>query len=136
MGAHERAATPTHTGRRLRGHPDDPGVYAFYRDGTPVYVGVATRAGGLQRRLQREHLNTGHDLSRSAFRRNVAEHLGVATVAQAKQRPSVMTDEQVDAVNAWVAGCQVAWMETSSGKQAGQLEKELKSERRPPLTKR
>jgi len=71
-----------------------------------------------------------------AFRRNVAEHLGVATVAQAKQRPSVMTDEQVDAVNAWVAGCQVAWMETSSGKQAGQLEKELKSERRPPLTKR
>ncbi|HEX2028031.1 MAG TPA: hypothetical protein VHF25_08545 [Nitriliruptorales bacterium] len=89
-----------------------------------------------KRRLQREHLDTGRDLSRSAFRRNVAEHLGVATVAEAKIRPSLITEEQVDAVNRWVAACEVAWMETSSVEQARHLKEELKAERRPPLTKR
>ncbi len=116
--------------------PTTPGVYAFYRDGTPVYVGVAAGSGGLRRRLQREHLDRRRDLSRSAFRRNVAEHIGVATVAQAKIRPTVMTDEQVDAVNEWVTGCEVAWMEAVSAAHARQLEDELKAERRPFLTKR
>lgn len=31
--------------------PSAPGVYAFYRDGKPVYVGRAIAAGGLRRRL-------------------------------------------------------------------------------------
>ena len=116
--------------------PTTPGVYAFYRDGVPVYVGVAAGKGGLRRRLQREHLDVRLDLSRSAFRRNVAEHLRVATIAQAKLRPTVMTAEQVDAVNAWIAGCEVGWMEASSAAHARLMEGELKAERRPLLTKR
>lgn len=116
--------------------PARPGVYAFYRDGVPVYVGVAAGEGGLRRRLEREHLDRKLDLSRSAFRRNVAELLGVATVAQAKVRPTVMTQKQVDTVNAWIAECEVAWAEASSKEHAKLLESELKAERMPPLTKR
>lgn len=43
--------------------PSDPGVYAFYRDGAPIYVGRALARGGLRRRRLTNHLNKSPDLS-------------------------------------------------------------------------
>ena len=58
--------------------PTSPGVYAWFRDGEPVYVGRAKAKGGLRKRLAGNHLKVGPDLSKSAFRRNVCESIGVA----------------------------------------------------------
>lgn len=116
--------------------PPAPGVYAFYRSGEPVYVGRAIASGGLRRRLKNQHLKTDNDLSWSAFRRNVAEHLGIAPSTVTKQRPPQLTDDQVAPINDWVAGCQVRWIACASEKEASDLEVALKNEWKPPLTKR
>jgi hypothetical protein len=116
--------------------PPRPGVYAFYRDGEPVYVGRAIASGGLQRRLKTQHLKTGNDLSWSAFRRNVAEHLGIAPSTVTKQRPPQLTEEQVAPVNEWVGGCEVRWIACATEAEATRLEIDLEDERKPPLTKR
>lgn len=116
--------------------PPQPGVYAFYRSGEPVYVGRAIASGGLNRRLKTQHLKTGTDLSWSAFRRNVAEHLGIAPSTLTKQRPPQLTEEQVAPINNWVAGCELRWVACATDDEARQLEVDLKNERKPPLTKR
>ncbi|HVE46426.1 MAG TPA: hypothetical protein VNA57_06730 [Acidimicrobiales bacterium] len=116
--------------------PTQPGVYAFYRDGEPVYVGRAIASGGLQRRMKTQHLKTGNDLSWSAFRRNVAEHLGIAPSTVTKQRPPQLTEEQVAPVNDWIGGCEVRWISCATEAEATQLEIDLKNEWKPPLTKR
>lgn len=82
------------------------------------------------------HLDTGLDLSRSAFRRNVLEHLGIATVATARQRPTALTSEQVAPVNQWIRECELEWIECSSDQEAKLLEVELLTEARPPLNRR
>jgi hypothetical protein len=111
-----------------------PGVYAFYRDGAAVYVGKAE--SGLRRRLERQHLDVGRDLSWSAFRRNVAEMLGVAPTSITRARPPVLTDSEVAPVVAWVRACEVAWIECSNAAASAALETALKSEWKPSLTKR
>ena len=115
--------------------PSRPGVYAWFRDGRPVYAGVAAGSQGLKSRLW-THLDTGLDLSRSAFRRNVLEHLGIATVAMARQRPSALTSAQVAAVNQWIRECELAWIECASDQEAKTLEVALLAEARPPLNRR
>lgn len=116
--------------------PSAPGVYAFYRDGKPMYVGRAIAAGGLRRRLSTQHLRTGNDLSWSAFRRNVAAHLGVAPTAVTKKRPPQLTDAQVAPVVSWVQECELRWIACTTREQASTLEEQLKAERKPPFTKR
>lgn len=132
----ERARTPVAdlTDRQV---PKEPGVYALYRDGDPVYVG---KASSLRDRFWKAHMGTGPDLSRSALRRNVAQHLGfahsAATMAARPPAPPALTDEQLAATNAWVLECEVAWIVCSSPAEAGELEDRMKQEWMPPLTKR
>lgn len=115
--------------------PTDPGAYAFYRDGSAVYVGRAVTATGLRSRL-RTHTATGVDLSHSSFRRNVAEHLGVASTSVTRRRPPELSPADVDPVNAWIRACDVRWMTAPSVEAAKRLEDHLKLEAKPPLTKR
>lgn len=116
--------------------PTGPGVYAWYREGEPVYVGKATGAEGLRQRLWKNHMARGRGaISGSAFRRNVAAHLGFGSPAAIKADPALLTEEQVAAVNAWIRTCHVAWIETADDVEALDLERRLKQERRPPLTK-
>lgn len=116
--------------------PPQPGVYAFYRDGKPVYVGRAIASGGLQRRLKTQHLKTGIDLSWSAFRRNVAEYLGIAPSTLTRRRPPQLAEEQVAPVNDWIAACELRWIACATKQEAADLEDRLKAEAKPPLTKR
>ena len=115
--------------------PPLPGVYCWFREGRPVYVGVAAGAQGLRSRLW-THLDTGVDLSRSAFRRNVLEQLGIASVATAQIRPSVLTPIQVAPVNHWIEQCELAWLECRSSEEAKALEAALLKDFRPPLNRR
>lgn len=116
--------------------PPRPGVYVWFREGEPIYSGVAAGSKGLSGRVWRYHLDTGVDLSRSSFRRNICEHIGVAPVARSKTRPSVMTAAEVAQVNAWVAGCEVAWLEFETPADAKKFEKELHREWLAPLSRR
>ncbi len=116
--------------------PTVPGVYAWYRDGEPVYSGRATGTGGLHGRIWKNHLRTGVDLSRSSFRRNVCEHLGIAPTSKTTVRPTLMTAAQVEPVNMWIRGCEVAWIECESPAEPAALEKELHGEWMPPPSRR
>lgn len=63
--------------------PGDPGCYALYRGTSRMYVG---RADCLHNRVWKNHSGRGPVMTGSALRRNVAEHLGVATANEIKRR--------------------------------------------------
>lgn len=129
---------PRHAAGQLsrRDVPTAPGVYAWYRDGKPIYSGRAIGKRGLQERIWGNHLKTGHDLSRSSFRRNVCEHLGIAPTSKTTIRPTVMTAADVEPLNRWIGGCEVAWIECDSPSEAETLERRLHAEWMPPLSRR
>lgn len=113
--------------------PAAPGAYAVYRDGERMYIG---KAKSLVRRIGNNHNGKGAAMTGSALRRNVAEHLGIATAADIKARRCLVTPEQQALVREWLDACEIAWIECSTEADALQLEAQLKVEFRPPLTKR
>lgn len=110
-----------------------PGVYAFYRLGQPVYVGKAKK---LSARLLKNHLRRSPSMTNSAFRRNVAEKVGIASAADIKARRYVTTKDDAATVSKWIAPCHVAWIECATEEAAIRLEAAMKREWMPPLTKR
>lgn len=115
--------------------PEEPGVYALYRDGRAVYVGLAERQT-LQGRIWKNHRGRGVSMTGSAMRRNVAERLGIASSADIKARRYQPTVEDAAKVVAWLDDCEIAWQRAASQAEAAQLERDLKREWMPPLTKR
>lgn len=116
--------------------PASPGVYAFYKDGTAVYVGRALAQRGLRGRLLGDHLSTSPDLSRSTLRRSVAAEQGVATRAEAAARPTLLTQEQAALVDDWLSACEVTWVECATAGEAAELEEALRVEWMPRLNNR
>lgn len=111
--------------------PVDPGVYSFFREGEPIYVG---KAGSLQPRVGR-HCGKGKSMRGSAFRRNVADHLGIATandIYKARYQPDT---EELEKIRGFIEECEVAWITRPTEPEAVQLETDLKSEWMPPLTR-
>lgn len=53
-----------------------------------------------------------------------------------RQRPTVMTPQQVLAVNEWMSDLEVAWLECRTPAEAVSFERELLNEWMPPLSKR
>lgn len=129
---------PRHAAAQLseRDVPATPGVYAWYRDAEPVYSGRAVGRKGLRTRIWHEQLKTGSDLSHSSFRRDVCAHLGVAPTIRTKIRPTVMTAVEIEVVNRWILGCEVAWIECASPTEAERLEQLLHAEWMPSLSRR
>lgn len=115
--------------------PATPGVYAWFRDGKPIYAGKASGSGGLRNRLAK-HLGIGLDLSRSSLRRNVAEHLLHVPTADSRRRPSSMTVDQVSTINEWIRELEIVWLELPTAVDAVTFERELLREWTPPLCKR
>lgn len=112
--------------------PTLPGVYTLYRDGKAVYVG---KAKSLRQRIWRNHSGRGRSMSSSAMRRNVAQHLGFGSANDIKLGVLRLAEEQVAAVRGWMDGCEIAWIECADESAAVALEKGLKAETVPPLTK-
>lgn len=133
----QQAATLTR-----RDVPSSVGVYVWFREGSPIYSGRAKGAGGIQGRVWDNHMKTGPDLSRSSFRRNVCDHLGIANTSVSKARPTKLTPEDVQPVNEWIRQCEVSWLEFDTGDRAEDaqavvaFEADLHQEWRPPLSKR
>lgn len=113
--------------------PTDPGVYSVYRDGVRQYVG---KAGCLRDRVWKNHSARGASMTNSAMRRNVAEHLGIATAADIKARRHQTSVADAQRVRAWLESCEIAWQTCADESAAVALEAALKTEHRPPLTKR
>ncbi len=113
--------------------PVGPGVYALYGDGDRMYVG---KADSLRDRVWKNHSGRGQLMTTSAMRRNIAEHLGIATSADIKARRYQPAPDEVQAVRDWLDGCHVAWLECESKSAAKTFEDDFKAEHKPPLTKR
>jgi predicted GIY-YIG superfamily endonuclease len=113
--------------------PTSPGVYALYRDSERMYVG---KAGNLRERVWSNHSGRGVSMTSSAMRRNIAAYLDIATAADIKARRYQPTAEDAAAARAWLEGCEIAWRECESEPAAVALETAMKTEYRPPLTKR
>lgn len=133
MNGQLRHAAASLTGKDV---PPGPGVYAWYHQGEPVYSGRALGSDGLHGRIWKNHLKAGNDLSRSSFRRNVCEHLGIAPTSKTTLRPTVMTAADIEPVNRWVRECDLAWIECQSASEAVALEMALHAEWMPPLSRR
>jgi hypothetical protein len=71
----------------------------------------------------------------SAFRRNVANELGVATAADIKALRYKPTRRDADRVIEWIRACEVAWIVCSTHDDAVALESSMKREWMPPLTR-
>lgn len=80
-------------------------------------------------------MGRGVVMTGSAFRRNVAAHLGIATSADIKARRYMPTRAEADAVVTWIRGCDVAWIVCPTEDDADDLEAGMKAELMPPLTK-
>lgn len=107
--------------------PTTPGLYLWFHESECVYLGIA---GNLKERIS-AHRSTARDLSGSTLRSWVAvELLGVERKIT-RLRPSIMTNEQVQIVNAWLAACEIAWITTDSRESAKILEDRLLGEHRP-----
>lgn len=119
----------------LKSVPQDPGVYAWFDSDEPVYAGKASGAGGLRGRLSK-HLGLSIDLSRSSLRRNVAEHLLGIPTSVSRQRPSLVTAEQVAEINEWIGKLEVAWLISPTSAEAVAFERLLLGEWMPSLSKR
>ena len=113
--------------------PTASGVYALYRDGQAVYIG---KASSLKTRFWGNHMSTHPDLTKSALRRNVAEHLAIAPAGEIKARRYHPTEIELGRIAAWIRRCSVAWIECESAAAAADLETAMKAEWMPPLTKR
>lgn len=109
-----------------------PGVYALYRDDVRHYVG---KAASLRQRIWNNHCGRGRVMTGSAMRRNIAQHLGIATATDIKARRYQPTDSEVVSVRAWLEGCEIAWLECRTPEEALTLETALKHEHMPPLTR-
>ena len=71
-----------------------------------------------------------------ALRRNVAEHLGIATAAEIKKGLYPCSEEEVARVNEYLSSCSAAWIETEGEQAALDLEDAFKAEYTPRLTRR
>jgi len=108
-------------------------VYAWYREGDAVYVG---KADSLQNRLWKNHLGRGRVLTGSAFRRNVAEELGISTAGSIKSRDYQLDAAELASVRSYIMECEVAWLATDTPAAARDVETRIKREWTPPLTRR
>jgi hypothetical protein len=119
----------------LRAVPADPGVYAWFRNESPIYAGKASGKEGLRSRLG-NHLATGLDLSRSSLRRNVADHLLGIPTEVTRQRPPRVSPEDVAAINGWIHRLSLCWLVLPTADEAVTFERVLLQEWMPPLSRR
>lgn len=110
-----------------------PGVYVFYREGARVYVGATS---DLLRRVRTEHLSTSASLRNSALRRNVAEHLGIASASDIRSRRVTLTSDELGQITSWLRRCEVGWRETDTEAEAREIAAELKRQQLPSLNTR
>jgi hypothetical protein len=115
--------------------PTAPGVYAFYAagDDKASYVG---KASSLRTRIWLKHLGRGRVMTGSALRRNVAEHLRIATAGAIKAGQYQLDDHELARVRFFIESCHVAWLTTDTPAEALDLETEFKREWLPELTRR
>jgi hypothetical protein len=111
--------------------PAEPGVYAWYRDGSAEYVGkgvpLRVRVG--------THLGRGKSLANSAFKRNAAESLGISTPPLIKSGAYRLSEVELAQLYAFLDEFEVTWVTCDSAAEALRLEGAIKKEWMPPLTK-
>lgn len=72
----------------------------------------------------------------SAFRRNVADYLGIAEAKDIYKRVYRLSPEELSQVRSWIEECEVTWVTRATPSEAEAFEREIKAEWMPPLTRR
>lgn len=108
--------------------PLAPGVYLWWREGEPVYLGKAT---SLRRRLS-VHRRTKTRPEKSTLRASVGAVVTGEPRATLRQRGRYVDEEAVQ-IDAWLDGCELSWIEAETAADAVLLEKALLAQWRPPL---
>lgn len=126
-------ARPRHRARDLqrREIPGVSGVYAWYDRGQAMYVGKGVP---LRNRVG-THLGRGGSMAGSAFKRNVAESLGFSTPALIKSGAYRLSDDEFARLYTFLDEFEVAWITCDGPAEALALERAMKREWKPPLTK-
>lgn len=112
----------------VRTAPREPGVYIWWRDGEPVYLG---KAAILRGRLS-THRRTSTRPSQSTLRATIG-----ALVTDQPRKVLREKGRYVEAeallIDAYLDGCELAWVTTETPADAAILERSLIDEWRPPL---
>lgn len=108
-----------------------PGIYAWWRDGEPLYLGEGVN---LRKRLKKHLRRTPGSVRTSTFKRSVAAELGIATRAElGKGGTRVLDETELDQVLGYLYGCEVSWALAATKADARRIERALLAEYRPPL---
>ncbi|MDX6589626.1 MAG: hypothetical protein QOI84_900 [Solirubrobacterales bacterium] len=78
-----------------------------------MYLG---KADSLHNRIWRNHSGLGAVVTGSVMRRNIAEHLTIASAADIKTWRYQPTPEEIAAVRDWLDGCSIAWIEWTAAR--------------------
>ncbi|CAN5545899.1 hypothetical protein BH10ACT1_BH10ACT1_42980 [soil metagenome] len=111
--------------------PSGPGAYVWFRQGIPIHLGRAVGKRGLRARIGGDALQGDADLSRSPFRAAVADHLGFGLDDEGGL--AHLDPKEVARLDAWIAGCRVAWLRAATPAQATHLEATLRTDHDPAL---
>ncbi len=95
----------------------NPGVCFIKHDGQWAYVGMSSNL----RRRHREDTQTTGDLSLSALRRAVCEHLEIADSSVTMRKPAQLSRAEVAPVANWLHISQVGWIECKTAQEAEAL---------------
>ena len=112
--------------------PREPGTYAWYRTGEPLYVGAADE---LWSTVWGGHLSLSPSLMNDDFPRRVAAHLSISTAAEMESGGYVLEEHELREVREFINGCEVAWLVTQTHREAGVLSDALRSEWAPMLVR-
>jgi hypothetical protein len=85
--------------------PQEPGIYVWFRDGEPCYLGVATTS--LRSRLGTHLRPTPGSVRGTTLKRSVAQLLGIASRTEARER--TLNQIEVDRIVAWLNECELVW---------------------------
>lgn len=112
----------------IRTAPTSPGVYVWFRDNEPVYVGIGVN---LRRRLT-DHRSTSTRPRKSTLRASVG------VLATGLPRTVLRVDKryvpaEAALIDAWLDGCELTWVATPSRHHAKQIEADLLREAMPML---
>jgi hypothetical protein len=80
-------------------------------------------------------LSRGASLTNSAFRRNVAQHLDIASARAIYLGDYVPTEDDLEQIRRLIESCRLAWLTTKMKRAASALEDDFKAEWMRPLTK-
>ena len=112
----------------VRTAPREPGVYIWFREDEPVYLGKAA--------ILRDRLGTHRRTSTSPSKSTLRATVGAMVTGQPRKtlrEKGRYVEAEAQVIDTYLDGCELAWVTTATPADAALLERSLINEWRPPL---